>query len=128
MLDDVTKRAELNVLGPEVPPDSVMAQDIHLGRPLEAVRRLRSDPSAGMAAEFGQSGRQIRQDGDERFDRERLRQREAVRGLPIEAATILDVGTQVPQRDIEPTGELDGGRPDGLALMDMLVRIEVGRI
>ena len=29
---------------------------------------------------------------------------------------------------IEPAGELDGGRPDRLVLMDMLVRIEVGRI
>jgi hypothetical protein len=80
-----------------------------------------------MAAEFGQSGRQIRQDRDERLDRDRLRQREAPRRLPIEAATILDAGTEVPQRDTEPAGELEGGRTDRLVLMDMLMRIEVGR-
>ena len=48
--------------------DSGMGQDVHLGRPLGAVRRLLSGHSAGMAAEFGQSGRQIRQDRDERLD------------------------------------------------------------
>ena len=81
-----------------------------------------------MTAEFGQSGRQIRQDRDERLDRDRLRQREAPRRLPVEAATILDAGAEAPQWDVEPAGELDGGRPDRLVLMDMLVRVEVGGI
>ena len=80
-----------------------MGQHVHLSRPLGAVA-IDFGHSARMAAEFGQSGRQIRQDRDERLDRDRFRQREAPRRLPIEAATILDAGAEVPQRDIEPAG------------------------
>src|SRR5262245_26532832 len=117
MPDDVAKRAELDAFGLEVSPDPGMAQHVHLDRPLGAVRRLRSGPSAGMAAEFGQSGSQIRQDRDERLDRDRLRQREAARRLPVEAATVLDAFAEVPQRDIESAGELEGSGTDRLVLV-----------
>ena len=43
MADKITEGTQLDTLGVDAILDSAVAQDVHLGRPLGAVRRLRSD-------------------------------------------------------------------------------------
>ncbi len=122
------KAAQLDTQRLGSPLNPRVAQHPHLLRPLGAVHAVQIVAQAGVAAKLGNAGWERLKDLDQVLDRDLTGQWRAFRGLAAEVSIVPHRWTATPQGNIKLARHADQQGPSRLVLMNVLVRVDMGRL